>query len=191
MRVCENPVFLPGAEDRPPYDPLGVARNKYPPCKFTYTDREGRILAQRYDSARDFSEGLAPVSRRQDMGFHRQVRHAGHSAEFDDAEAFHEGLAKISVKGLYGYADKSGAIVIPHSSKEADAFSDGLGTSRPIQEIGTGTSTTGGAAFKGGLLGRQHLLQGLAHVRLLGSDSASQKAGFAYIDTKGRRVFTY
>ena len=43
-----NPVF-PGAEDRPPYDPLGVARNKYPACKFTYTDREGHILPQRFD----------------------------------------------------------------------------------------------------------------------------------------------
>lgn len=55
-----NPVF-PGAEDLPRYDPFGVTRNKYPPCKFTYADRTGRILAQRYDSARDFSEGLAPV----------------------------------------------------------------------------------------------------------------------------------
>ena len=75
-----NPVY-PGAEERPPYDPLGQARSKYPPCKFSFTDRAGHILRQRFDFARDFSEGLAPVRIGDFLGLHRQSRCNGYYAE--------------------------------------------------------------------------------------------------------------
>ncbi len=185
-----NPVF-PGAEDRPPYDPLGVARNKYPPCKFTYTDREGRILAQRYDAARDFSEGLAPVRIGRTWGFVDKSGTLVIPPKFDDAQAFHEGLAKIGVKGLYGYADKAGAIVIPPQFKEADSFSDGLAPVGDSRDRHWYIDQRGARAFKGDYWVASTFFKGLAHVRLLGSDSASSKASFAYIDTKGHRVFSY
>ena len=120
-----NPVF-PGAEPRGTYDPLGEARDRYPPCKFTFTDRAGRVLFQRFDDARDFSEGLAPIRVGDSWGFIDRIGTIAVLPRFDGAEAFHESLAKIKMKDLYGYADKSGAIVIPPQFADADNFSDGL-----------------------------------------------------------------
>lgn len=185
-----NPVF-PGAEDRAPYDPFGEARKQYPPCKFTYTDREGRILAQRYDSARDFSEGLAPVRVGSASGFIDKSGMLVIPPKFDDAEGFHEGLAKVKIKGLYGYADKNGIVVITPQFEEADSFSDGLAPVGDSRDRYWYIDQRGARAFKGDYLVASTFFKGLAHVRLLRSDPASPKALFAYIDTKGRRLFTY
>ena len=185
-----NPVF-PGAEDRPPYDPAGIARNKYPPCKFTYVDREGHILAQRYDSVRDFSEGFAPVRVGKTWGFIDKSGTLVIAPKFDDAEGFHGGLAKIAVAGLFGYADKSGAIVIAPQFKDADSFSDDFAPVGDSRDHHWFIDQRGTRAFKGDYWVASIFFKGLAHVRLLPSDSAASKASFAYIDTKGRRVFTY
>ena len=111
--------------------------------------------------------------------------------KFDDAEAFHEGLAKIAVKGLYGYADKSGAIVIPPQFEEADSFSNGLAPVGDSRNRHWYIDRRGERAFKGEYGVASTFFKGLAHVRLLPSDPDSPKAAFAYVDTKGRRVFTY
>lgn len=40
----------------------GETQTPLPPCQFTFVDKTGaQITTERYDYARDFSEGLAPV----------------------------------------------------------------------------------------------------------------------------------
>jgi len=184
-----NPVY-PGAKEQAPYDPSGVARGKYPPCKFSDTNRAGLALPQRFDYARDFSEGLAPVRIGHSWGFIDKTGALVIPPIFEDAEAFHEGLAKITIKGLCGYADKSGAIVISPQFKYADSFSDGLA---PVGDGGRYwyIDQHGRRAFDDDYLVASKFFKGLAHVRLLPSNPGSRRAAFAYIDTKGKRVFAY
>ncbi len=185
-----NPVF-PGAEPRAEYDPLGQTRRSYPPCKFTFTDRAGRALPQRFDYARDFSEDIAPVRIGDSWGFIDKQGAIAIAPRFEDAEVFHEGLARIKVKGLYGYADKSGSIVISPQFKDADNFGDGLAP------VGDGSNKYwyidqhGRRAFDGDYSVASTFFKRLAHVRLHASDPASRSARYAYINTRGRRVFTY
>ncbi len=185
-----NPVF-PGAKEPPPYDPLGQARGKYPPCKFSFTDRAGHRLPQRFDYARDFSEGLAPVRIGDFWGFIDNAGAMAITPRFDDAGAFHEGLARIKLNGLYGYADKSGVIVISPQFKDADNFSDGLAPVGDGRDRHWYIDQHGRRAFDGDFAVASTFFKGLAHVRLRASDPASRKASFAYIDTKGQRLFTY
>jgi hypothetical protein len=185
-----NPVF-PGAKEQAPYDPLGMARGKYPACKFTFTDRAGRVLPQRFDYARDFSEGFAPVKIRHSWGFIDKTGAIAIPPIFEDAEAFHGGLAKVTVKGLFGYADKSGTIIISTRFKYADSFSDGLASVGDGRDRYWYIDQHGRRAFDGDYQLASTFFKGLAHVRLRPSDPASEMASFAYIDTTGKLVFTY
>lgn len=46
--------------------------------------------------------------------------------DFDEVQAFNEGLAPVKVKGKWGFADKTGKIVIAPQYKEVRGFSEGL-----------------------------------------------------------------
>src|SRR5258708_4995177 len=91
------------------------ARSKrdLPLCKFTYADVSGRIITeQRFDAARDFSEGLAPARVGKLWGY---IDKSGKSIilpRVDDAQPFSEGLARVLEHDRWGYIDKSGVYVI-------------------------------------------------------------------------------
>ena len=72
-------------------------------CKFTYVDKTGRAITQaRFDYARDFSEGLAPVRIRSQWGFIDKTGALVISPRFEDAGPFSSGLSRIRNHALYG-----------------------------------------------------------------------------------------
>ncbi len=160
-------------------------------CKFTYIDKTGRIITNaRFDNGRDSSEGLAPVMIGQQWGYIDKTGTLVVRAQFDDASPFSSGLARIQQHGLYGYADKSGAIKILPQFKYADDFGEGFAV------VGDGLDhywyidVEGKRTIPGEFRTASPFFKGLAHVKLLPND-ASEEEGFAYIDTKGHRVFKY
>ena len=111
--------------------------------------------------------------------------------QFEDANPFSSGLARIREHGLYGYADKSGSIRIAPQYKYAEDFSEGLAV------VGDGAGRYwyidlhGDRTIASEFAAASPFFKGLANVELLPSDAAEARAAFAYIDTKGRRVFNY
>jgi hypothetical protein len=170
----------------------GRGTGAHPSCKFTYIDKAGRVISQtHFDFGRDFSEGLAPVQLGKLWGFIDKRGSIVISPKFEDAEPYSSGLARIREHSLYGYADKSGAIVVAARYMYAESFSDGLAV------VGDGTDRFwyidqhGNRAIPGEFAAASPFFRGLANVQMIPRDGRQTGASFAYIDTKGRRIFTY
>lgn len=94
-----------------------------------YIDQTGKvIIAPRFSTARDFSEGLAYVEAK---GFHGFINRQGKAViKVKDyyVNDFHEGLAAVGGRdGIeWGYIDRSGRIAIKRQYRFADNFSEGL-----------------------------------------------------------------
>jgi hypothetical protein len=110
--------------------------------------------------------------------------------KFDDAEPFSSGLARIQERGLYGCADKSGVSVIPPQYKYAESFSEGFAVVGDYSAAVWYIDQTGNRTIPGEFAAASPFFKGLANVRLLPQRLRSG-ARFAYIDTKGSRLFTY
>lgn len=184
--VTEGPCFYLPDGPCGAFNPESVGgRSSGPsaPCKFTYIDKAGTVITKaRFDFARDFSEGLAPIRIGERWGFIDKTGSIVATPKFDDAEPFHSGLSRIRMNGLYGYADRSGEIVVKPQYKYAESFSEGLAV------VGDDwgywyIDQHGDQPFQGKFEVASPFFKGLADVRL--SD------GFAYIDKSGRIVFTY
>lgn len=90
-----------------PVEVGGKGNQDRPACKFTYIDKNGHLItATRFDSARDFSEGVAPVRIGNRWGFIDATGAIIVSPKFEDAEVFSNGLSRVREQGLYGYSDK-------------------------------------------------------------------------------------
>ena len=164
----------------------------YPPCKFTYIDKTGRLITQaRFDYARDFSEGLAPVRIGTSWGFIDKTGAVVIEPKFEDAEPFSSGLSRIRERDLYGYAGKSGSIKIIPRYEYAENFSEGFAVVSHSADRYFYIDTNGKRAIPGEFDAASPFFKGLAQVRLLPGDAEEVRAEFAYIDTKGRRVFTF
>lgn len=175
-------------------NPRFVGGRKYdsPSCKFTFIDRTGRVITQnRFDYTRDFSEGLAPVRVGQLWGFIDKTGVATIVPKFEDAEPFSSGRSRIKDHGLYGFVDNAGAIKIAPQYQYAESFSDGFAV------VGDGDGwfwyidQQGNRTIPGEFSAASPFFKGLAHIRLFSDDEGEAPATFAYIDTKGHRIFTY
>lgn len=192
--VTEGPcVYFPDGGCGPvnPVFPGGKGGGHLPSCKFGFVDRAGQVISkERYDNARDFSEGLAPVRIGGLWGFIDKTGQVVIAPKFEDAEVFSSGLSKIAVKGVFGYGDKSGNVVVPPRFKYAENFSEEFAVVGDGSGVFWYVDKHGAEAFSGRFAAASPFFHGLAHVRLLSrGDGDAQK--FAYIDRKGRRVFTY
>jgi hypothetical protein len=167
-----------------------------PLCKFAYTDASGRIITeQRFDAARDFSEGLAPVRVDKFWGY---IDKSGKSIilpRFDDAQPFSEGLARVREHDRWGYIDKSGVYVIRPAFEYAEEFHEGLavvGNQTDGEDEYWYIGKNGEQALRLHFGAAGAFFHGLAHVRLLADeDDLDERSTFAYIDTGGRVVFSY
>jgi hypothetical protein len=167
-----------------------------PLCKFTYTDAAGRIITeQRFDAARDFSEGLAPVRVDKYWGY---IDKSGKSIilpRFDDAQPFSEGLARVREHDRWGYIDKSGVYVIRPAFEYAEEFHEGfavVGNQTDGEDEYWYIGKNGEQALRLHFGAAGSFFHGLAHVRLLADeDDLDERSTFAYIDTGGRVVFSY
>ena len=162
-----------------------------PACKFTFIDKAGRPIANgKFDDARNFAEGLAPVQKNGRWGFIDKNGALAVAPRFEDAQPFSDGLALVQVNGSYGYIDHQGKLVIPPWFQYADDFSDGRAAVGNEEEGYWYIDKTGQEAIGGRFAAASPFFKGLAHVQLLDEEEGPTNT-FAYIDRSGRQVFRY
>jgi len=111
--------------------------------------------------------------------------------KFEDAEPLSSGLSRIREGDSYGYADKTGSIVVLPQWASADDFNEELAVVGNLEGPVWYIDRSGNPAFPGKFAVASSFFKGLAHVKLLPKDAREARASFAYIDITGRRVFTY
>lgn len=93
-----------------------------------FVDLDGNeVIECQYDSAKNFSEGLAAV--KNDKGFYGFIDKTGAVVvpfQFDDAKDFHEGLAAVAQGKRWGYVTKAGILIISYQYDDAEAFYNGV-----------------------------------------------------------------
>jgi WG containing repeat len=204
--VAEGPCSYFG--DLPCPDPRVLGEHapaEVPRCGFTFVDKTGHLItAERYVYAGDFSEGLAAVMRGGKWGYVDRRGRVVIEPQFDEAEPFSEGLAPVKQGKLWGYVDRAGKLSIKPRFAHAEGFTDGLAVAE-LPHAGGGRS---GEFFYIDKSGRQAIpekfelaspfFKGLAHVKVMPAGDrkpeegdAHRGGGFAYIDARGKRVFTY
>jgi hypothetical protein len=145
-------------------------------CGEGFIDRAGKVVL-RFQSARDFSEGVAAVEKDGRWGFIDPSGQFRVEPHFQTASSFSDGLAAAKYEERWGYVDHAGQWVVRPQFAKADDFSDGLALTDKGYIDKTGNqvaSSKNGTAF----------VQGLAHVALGGGE-------FGYINHAGKVVFRY
>lgn len=97
--------------------------------KHSYIDRTGKTVidASSYESAGNFSDGLAPVMvPRQGWGFIDKTGALVIPPKFESTLGFKEGLAPVVADDKWGFIDKSGTLVIENQFDWVAQFSEGV-----------------------------------------------------------------
>lgn len=104
----------------------GRARVHDADFNYGYIDTEGNLVVPcRYNSADDFSEGLAVVEQNWRKGYIDTDGHEVTPVAYRDAQDFSHGLGCVqNEEGLYGYVDATGREVIPCRFEDAQPFCD-------------------------------------------------------------------
>ena len=95
---------------------------------YGYVDKSSHtiIIPCKYESAKDFSEGVAAVQPRYSRwGFIDTTGQVVIPFNFRRAGSFSEGLAAVKVKGKWGFIDKAGKEVVPFNYKDVGNFTGG------------------------------------------------------------------
>jgi hypothetical protein len=83
-------------------------------CPVGFINKSGEFVIQpQFESAMDFSEGLAAVRIRGRWGFIDRSGALVVEAQFSAVRPFHEGRAAVSTGGKWGFIDQSGKLVVP------------------------------------------------------------------------------
>lgn len=171
-----------------------------PRCKYAFIDKAGHTISdQRFDDAKKFSEGLAPVQIDGKWGFIDKRGAVAIQPKFDNAEPFSDGVALVTQNGLFGFIGHDGTLAIQPQFKYAEGFVDGLavvGNGPPFETSSTFwyVDHSGHRGIQESFLLASSFFKGLAHVKLSPDGTYPQIVStgqFAYIDRTGKRVFTY
>lgn len=108
--------------------------------KFGFIDKSGKVVIKpQFDSAEDFSEGLAQVSSSDKPGKYGYVDTTGKmviSPQFDKADSFSEGLALVEADGKDVFIDKTGKVVIKPDLTPREGFKKGLAVAGTVGSYG-------------------------------------------------------
>lgn len=161
-------------------------------CRYSFIDQEGKPVSNlRFDDAKDFSEGLAPVRIGHNWGYVDRDIKIVIAPQFENAEEFSEGVAAVRQDGKVGFIDGSGSYVIPPQFASAEPFSNDraliLESNGAANWARRYIDRSGKPAFPGEFQIATSFSHGLAQIAL----TASPKGPFAWINTSGKRVFTY
>jgi hypothetical protein len=100
------------------------------PRQWGYIDKSGHyVIAQQFDSAGQFSEGLAPIRRGDKYGFIDMTGKIVIAPQFENTQyGFHEGRAKVEIApGKWAFIDRAGKLYGPATGfDEAAEFHEGL-----------------------------------------------------------------
>jgi hypothetical protein len=148
--------------------------------KAGYIDRTGSIvIPPRFDVARGFREGLAPVKVGEKWGVIDQQGNMVAPPQFDAVKPFYEGMALIEVQRKCGFIDGHCQIIIPPQFEWADYFSEGLTVVRVVGKFGF-IDRKGTMVITPQYEGASGFSEGLAPVKTKGK--------WGYIDRKGKIV---
>ena len=107
--------------------------------KYGYIDKTGEyvISFDDYDEAGEFKEGLAPLSIDDKFGFINKQGEFICERIYHSAGSFVQGLSCVQLEdgGRWGYADKTGKLVIPY---HLDSTSDYIDDQEELNELITG-----------------------------------------------------
>ena len=135
--------------------------------KSGYIDKEGDLVIEaKFDDAKDFYEGLAPVRVGDKWGYIDKTGEFVIEPQFEKADIFSSGVAAVMVDDKWGYIDKTGKFVIPPSQDEPTRFSEGLAlfVDEEIGKVGY-VDTTGKFVIKPEYdYGEQYFLEGYVTV---------------------------
>ncbi len=106
-----------------------------------YIDTNGEIVIKpQFNDTRDFSEGYAYVETTDGRNvFIAQNGQEVLELEFETSQSypyFFEGLVSVKIDGKYGFADKSGGLVIEPRFDSAEGFSEGLAAVKIDEKYG-------------------------------------------------------
>ena len=79
-----------------------------------------------YDSIKEFSDGLAMVSKKEKYGFIDKKGNVVVKPKYEWAYQFSDGLAVVSQDGKYGFINTKGKVAIKLKYDSASSFSEGL-----------------------------------------------------------------
>lgn len=105
---------------------------------FGFVDRFGKIqIPMQWESAKPFSEGLAPVKHNGKWGYINQNGEIVIEPQFSQAYLFCEGMAHvINEDQKYGFIDQTGTVVIDFLYEGAKGFHEGLAVVRKDNRYG-------------------------------------------------------
>jgi hypothetical protein len=111
---------------------------------------------------------------------------------FRSVHSFSDGLALVANGEENGFIDRTGVLKIAVDYGKAESFSEGFAAVGNPDEGYIYIDSKGKQAIPERFALASRFFHGLAHVKLQGGESrAADKGKFAYIDSAGRRVFTY
>ena len=84
------------------------------------------LIPPQFDSAGNFSEGLAAVKINDKWGYIDKKGNFVIQPQFDSVYNFSQGLAAVEINEKRGYIDKTGKIIVPLHFDDVDGFSEGL-----------------------------------------------------------------
>lgn len=145
------------------------------------------FTSPKFDEARDFSEGLAPVRVGAHWGYVNRQGQFAIQLKFEGAKGFSDGLAPVTPDGVkWGYIDKSGKIIIAPQFADAGSFSEGLA---PIAVYRNGSTkewgyvdSNGQVLIKPQFYGAEKFNEGMAII------FEPARGGFGYIDNTGKVI---
>jgi len=164
--------------------PEGTGSRSSGSCKYTFVNRDGNVLAQRFDWTRDFSEGVAPVKVATMWGYIDKSGEFVVQPKFDEAKPFSEGMASVRQNGKWGFIDRTGLSVIQPRFTWTSKFSEGLAVVRTDTGSYVFIDNTGTRAIKQEFDFAGDFYHGLANVVL-------DAGRWAYVNRTGKHVFTY
>ncbi|HKX33416.1 MAG TPA: WG repeat-containing protein [Blastocatellia bacterium] len=145
-----------------------------------YYDRSGReVIAPQFDSALNFSEGLAAVKIDGKYGYIDRTGRLAIPYRFDYAEDFSEGRAVAAADDKFGYIDRTGRDAIVFQYDWAQTFTDGLAAVGIGGKVGY-LDPTGKVVIPLRFEGGGKFSEGLAPVRVGGR--------WGYLDRTGKMV---
>lgn len=199
--VVEGPCAYARLSDESPCPDFGTlpksaaSNPSLPSCNYTFIDNAGKILSeQRYEYARRFAEGLAPVRIGERWGYIDKTGAIAISPKFESAAPFADGLARVSETGSVGFITHSGEYAITPRFKDAEDFAEGLAVVGDRKSSFWYIDHEGHQAIPEKFALASPFFKGLGHVKLFSptaEDGSIFQGTFAYITRDGRHVFTY
>jgi hypothetical protein len=156
--------------------------------KWGYSDGAGKVVIKtQFDSAKDFSEGVAAVNMNGKWGFTDSAGNILVKPEYDRVHDFHNGYAAVTSGTKFGYVDNTGKVILKLQylsdnefltdlydfSNESSFVKLEFNKYRLIDKAGK-------ALYKQGITYARHFSEGLAAIKVNNK--------FCYINNKGKVV---